>query len=211
VKSISIPVFGWFILGFSMLMCGCASTELVDIRGESPFSFRSLKSVLVISVGSSGVQRRVWENAFSAGFAGRGVAAVSSYHQFPDSEPDNRQLDESVHRFQFDAVIIIRRLASDVRGQAPQAYSVGGLGEQYGQWRQRFAVHDTDMERAGYADSQKTDVRSIDVWSTDERGRLIWGATSRTADPNSVQEIGDTVVETVLMELAKKGIVALAR
>jgi hypothetical protein len=62
-----------------------------------------------------------------------------------------------------------------------------------------------------YIDSEKVDIRSIDVWATKNEGQMIWSATSETPEPNSVRTVRPEIVSLVLSELAKQSIVASGR
>jgi hypothetical protein len=60
-------------------------------------------------------------------------------------------------------------------------------------------------------DSQKVDVRAIDVWATKNEGQLIWSATSKTAEPNSISEVRPDIVDLVISELTNRHFIASGR
>jgi hypothetical protein len=82
----------------------------------------------------------------------------------------------------------------------------------YNHFNQRFVVsYYRDIEYAAYTDSQKVDIRAIDVWAAKNEGQMIWSATSKTPEPNSVQEVRPKIVKLVMSELTKQRIIASER
>jgi hypothetical protein len=193
---------------FFALMAGCASSELVDIWSDSSFQPPSLNKMLVISVSKNSVQRRMWEDAFSAELAKHAVVATPSYRLFPDAVPDTNQIIQIMGSNSFDGVLFNRWLPPETNTQYMQGYATTGQGMRYNLRRKRFATYYRDIEHAMYVDSQKVDIRAIEVWATRNEEQMIWSATSRTPEPNSVQEVRPEIVKLVMSELAKRGIIA---
>jgi hypothetical protein len=103
-------IVGRLLCCFVVLMVGCASSELVDIWSDSSFQPPPPQKILVIGVGKNAVQRRIWEDAFSAELARHDVAATPSYRLFPDSPPDTDHVAEIVRTSSLDGVLITQRL-----------------------------------------------------------------------------------------------------
>jgi hypothetical protein len=78
----------------------------------------------------------------------------------------------------------------------------------YDRRRGRFVLYYRDIAQAGYVDSQKVDIRSIDVWTTQDDGRLIWSTTSKSPEPNSAQIVRPEIVKLVMSELTQQRIIA---
>ncbi len=55
------------------------------------------------------------------------------------------------------------------------------------------------------------DKRTIELWTTKNEGQMIWSATSKTPEPNSVQAVRPEIVKLVMSELTKRGIIATER
>jgi hypothetical protein len=202
---------GGVLCCFLVLMAGCASSELVDIWSDSSFQPPSLNKMLVISVIKNSVQRRMWEDAFSAELAKHGVAVTPSYRLFPDAVPDTNQITQIVGSNNFDGVLVTRRLPSETNAQYTQGYVTTEQGMRYDRRRERFVTYYRDIDHAGYVDSQKVDIRTIDVWATRNEGQMIWSATSKTPEPNSVQEVRPEIIKLVMSELTKQRIIASER
>ena len=196
---------------FVALMAGCGSSELTDIWSDSSIQSRPLKKMLVISVNKNSMHRRIWEDAFCAQLNNHAVTPTSSYRLFPDEVPDTNQVIQIVRENDFDGVLVIHRLPSEANPQYVQGY----MGqEQYTRYAGRlngFVPYYRNVWHAGYVDSQKVDIRAIDVWATRNEGQMIWSATSNTPEPNSIQEVRPEIVKLVMSELTQKRIIASER
>ena len=204
-------VIGGVLCCFFALMAGCASSELVDIWSDSSFQPPSLNKMLVISVIRNSAQRRMWEDAFSTELSKHGVAVTPSYRLFPDAVPDTNQVMSIVQSNNFDGVLVTRRLPPETNTQYVQGYVTNEQNMRYDRRRDRFVTYYQEIDHAGYVDSQKVDIRTIDVWATRNEGQLIWSATSNTPEPNSVQEVRPEIVKLVMSELTQHGIIASKR
>jgi hypothetical protein len=194
---------------FFVLMVGCSSSELINIQSNSSFQSLPLNKILVISVIKNSVYRHIWEDAFSAEFSKHHVVATPSYRLFPDAVPDTSQIVQIVQSNGFDGILVYRRLPSETNTQYRQGFGMSEHNMVYDHFKERFVVsYYRDMDYAAYTDSQKVDIRAIDVWATKNEGQRIWSATSKTPEPNSAQEVRPEIVKLVLSELTQQGIVA---
>ena len=204
-------VIGGMLCCFFALLAGCASSELTDIWSDSSFQSHPLNKMLVISVSKNSTRRRIWEDAYSTELVKHGVAATPSYSLFPDEVPDTNQVLQIVQKNAFDGILVTHRLPSEVNPQYVQGY----MGqEQYTRYTWRmygFVPYYRNVWHAGYVDSQKVDIRAIDVWATRNEGQMIWSATSKTPEPNSIQEVRPEIVKLVMSELTRNGMIASER
>ena len=206
------PLVGGGLLCCSFaLLAGCASSELVDKWSDSSFQAPSLKNILVISVGKTPTQRRIWEDAFSVELAKHDVEATPSYRLFPESVPDSNQVVQSVQTHNFDGFLVSRLLPAETKTQYLQGYVTKEQDMRFDRRLDRFVTYYRDIEHAGYVDSQKVDIRAIDVWATRNEGQMIWSATSKSPEPNSVQAVRPEIVKLVMSELTQQGIIAPER
>jgi hypothetical protein len=191
-----------------IIIAGCASSELVDIWSDSSYQAPALNKILVISSGKNPVKRRIWEDAFTSELAKHNVAATPSYRLFPDAVPDTDQVSQTVQANSFDGVLITRWLPSETRTQYVPAYVTIEQNTRYDRRRDRFITYYWNLEHAGVADSQRVNIRSIDVWTTKNDGQMIWSGTSRTPESNSEQTVRPEIVKLVMVELTRQHIVA---
>jgi hypothetical protein len=168
--------------------------------------------MLVVSISKNSVYRHIWEDAFSAELAKHNVAATPSYRLFPDAVPDTNQVIQIVQSNGFDGILVYRRLPPETNTQYRQGFGMSEHNMVYDHFSERFVVsYYRDIEYAAYTDSQKVDIRAIDVWATKNEGQMIWRATSKTPEPNSVQEVRPEIVKLVMSELTKQRIIASER
>lgn len=208
--------YGTFVIGGVLcccfaLMAGCSSSELVDIWSDSSFQAPFLDKIFVIAVGKNAAQRRIWEDAFSVELAKHDVAVTPSYRSFPDAEPDTNQVAQIVRSNGFDGVLVIRRLPYETNPQYLRGYVTKEQDMRYDRGTDRFVSYYREIEHAGYLDSQKVDMRAIDVWTTKNEGRMIWSATSKTPEPNSMEAVRPEIVKLVISELTRQRFIAPER
>jgi hypothetical protein len=167
--------------------------------------------VLVISSVRSPVQRRLWEDAFTAELAGHSVAATSSYQLFPEALPDTDQVYRIVRSEKFDGVLVIRRLAPETTAEYVDGYVAEEVHMHYDRRREGFTTYYRNVAHPAYIDSQKVDIRAFDLWETKSDGQIVWSATSQTPEPNSLQIVRPEIVGLVVSTLAKTGIISSTR
>jgi hypothetical protein len=211
MKNVALFVHGCLFCLSIVLIVGCASSELVDIWSDPTFQAPPLNRMLVISVSKNPVQRRLWEDAFSSGLSSHAVSATPSYRLFPDGVPDTNQVLQTVQSNAFDGILVLRRLPPEANPQYAEGYVTTEQSMRYDRRGQRFVTYYRDVARAAYIDSQKVDIRSIDVWATKSEGQMIWSATSETPEPNVVQEVRPEIVKLVMAELKNQKIIAPQR
>jgi hypothetical protein len=210
-KYISL-VIGGVLCCFIAMMAGCASSKLVDIWHNSSFQPPPLNKMLVISVSKDSVYRHIWEEAFSAELAKHDVAATPSYRLFPNAMPDTDQVIQIVQSNGFDGILVYRRLLPETKTKYKQGFEMSENNMVYNRLSKRFvASYFTDEDYAEHIDTQKVDIRSIDIWTTRNEGQMIWRATSKTSEPNSIQKVRPEIVKLVMSELTRHGIIGSER
>lgn len=193
------------------LAAGCASSELVDIWTDTSYQTASLNRILVISVTKDEWQRRSWEESFSAELMKHSVTAVPSSRLFSDALPDSEQVLHAVQSRSFDGVLIIRRLPVETSTHYVPAYVTREKVMKYYPNTDRLMTYYATIHHSAHIDSEQVDIRVIDLWATRDEGQIIWSATSRTPEPNSVRVVRPQIVDLVLIELTKQRIVASGR
>jgi hypothetical protein len=193
------------------LIAGCASSELADIWSDSSFQSPLLNKMLVISISKNSAHRRIWEEAFCYELAKHNVSATPLYRLFPDTVPDTNQIIQIVRSNGFDGVLVTRILPSEMKTQYVEENVTREREFRYSRRYNSFMIYYRDIGQSGNVDSQKVDIRTIDVWATKNEGRMIWSATSKTPEPNSIQEVRPEIVKLVMSELTKQRMIASER
>jgi hypothetical protein len=200
LKVIAVAALG----GLIGLIGGCASSSLVDKWYDSGFQAPPLTKMLVIAVGKNAAKRRIWEDAFSKGLAEHGVTATQSYSLFAEAPPDTDQVAATVKANGFDGIVVILKLPTETNTQFIQGYTSTEQDMRYSFYWQRYWTVYREIDHPGYVDTQTVAVRTIDVTTTGNHGRLIWSATSRTPDPGSVADVQTGIADLVISELEQR-------
>jgi hypothetical protein len=211
MKQLTAALAGLFTSGLILFFVGCSSSELVNTWSTHSFQAPPLTHMLVISFGGSPAQRRLWEDVFSEALARHAVAATASYTMFASVVPDTAQVDSLVLSQGFDGVLVTRWLPPETTPQYLQGYVTTEQELRYDRHTDRFVRYYRDLEHAGYVDSQKVNMRAIDVWSTGSDGQLVWSGTSKTPDGSPIQTRRPEISQLVMDELAKYGFIASAQ
>jgi hypothetical protein len=186
------------------LMCSCASSSLVDKWYDPGFQAPPLTKMLVIAVGKNATKRRIWEDAFTKSLSEHGVTATQSYSLFAEAPPDTDQVAATVQTNGFDGIMVILRLPTETNTQFIQGYTSTEQDMRYSFYWQRYWTVYREIDHPGYVDTQTVAIRTIDVTTTGNHGRLIWSATSRTPDPGSVTDVQGGIADLVISELAQR-------
>jgi hypothetical protein len=203
-KAVAVTALGC-LMG---LMCGCASSTLVDKWHDPSFKAPPLSKMLVIAVRKEATKRRIWEDAFTGELVKHGVAATSSYSLFPDAPPDTNQVIATAQANGFDGILVILRLPTETNTHYVQGYITVEQNVNSLSYWQRYGSYYREIEHPGYVDSQKVAIRAIDVTTTGNGGKMIWSATSRTPDPGSVTDVQRGIAGLVISELAQRSIIS---
>jgi hypothetical protein len=156
--------------------------------------------------------RRSWEDAFSAELAKHNVVATPSYSLFPDEVPDTNQVIQIVQSNGFDGILVYRRNAPEIDIQYRQGFGLSEHNMVYDRFSESFVVsYYRDRKYAVSIDSQKVDMRTIDVWATKNEGQIIWSATSKTPEPNAIEKVRPEIVQLVMSELTRQKIIGSKR
>jgi hypothetical protein len=203
-KAVAVTALGC-LMG---LVCGCASSTLVDKWHDPSFKAPPLSKMLVIAVRKEATKRRIWEDAFTGELVKHGVAATSSYSLFPDAPPDTNQVIATAQANGFDGILVILRLPTETNTHYVQGYITVEQNVNSLSYWQRYGSYYREIEHPGYVDSQKVAIRAIDVTTTGNGGKMIWSATSRTPDPGSVTDVQRGIAGLVISELAQRSIIS---
>jgi hypothetical protein len=162
---------------------------------------------LVVAVRNDPIKRRVWEDAFVGELSRHGLKATQSYQIFSNAIPDSNQIEGGVAQYHFDGIIITRRLPKVINTQYVNGYVSTESETKYSQRRQQFFTYYHDIQHPGYVDTIKIANRTIEVWTTDNNGRMIWSAVSKTAEPATPEDVHRDIVNLVTADLEQKGII----
>ena len=201
----AIVLVAWSGLG------GCASsTQLTDVWAEPGYASGTPANVLVTALRKDPVRRRLWEDAFVAALAQRGVKGTSSYALWPDAPPDTQQVAAAVNQGRYDGVLTLVRL-EDRYVTTTTPGQVHREGVTYvDDWGRAFTRYRDFQEPAQTTTETVLDFQS-DLWRTsDDGGRLVWSGKVHVYESASGNVVRDAVEKGIMPGLTKSGIVPQA-
>ena len=190
-----------------ILIESCSTSVLVDEWNDPSFHESPLKKILIIAIRKNPVQRRIWEDAFVGELSKKGVMSTSSYKLFPDALPDTDQIIETVQKNGFDGILVTRILQKETETHYVESYVTSESKLRYNPFRNSYSTYYRDVEHPGFVDSSTVDRRGIEVWVIRDKERIIWGATSNTPEGNSLETVKNNIVDLVIPELLRYGII----
>jgi hypothetical protein len=180
---------------------------LVDEWNDPSFHESPLKKILIIAIRKNPIQRRIWEDAFVGELSKKGVMSTSSYKLFPNALPDTDQVIETVQKNGFDGILVTRILQKETETHYVESYVTSESKLRYNPFRNSYSTYYRNVEHPGYVDSSIVDRRGIEVWIIRDKERIIWGATSNTPEGNSLEAVKNNIVDLVIPELLRYGII----
>lgn len=190
-----------------ILIESCSTSVLVDEWNDPSFHESPLKKILIIAIRKNPIQRRIWEDAFVGELSKKGVISTSSYKLFPDALPDTDQVIETVQKNSFDGILVTRILQKETETHYIESYVTSESKLRYNPFRNSYSTYYRDVEHPGFVDSSTVDRRGIEVWIIRDKERIIWGATSNTPEGNSLETVKNNIVDLVIPELSRYGII----
>ena len=187
---------------------GCASqTRLYDMWKDPAPPPGVIRKVFVIAVKKDPAARRIWEDGFVKELGERGVSAIPSYSLFPDALPDTAAVVEAVRGQGFDAVVALHRAAEETVQEVTPGYVSTQPKTYLDPWTGVFHTYYEEVYYPGYVEEVEVVVHQIDVWSTKEKGKLLWVGKAETYDASSNKEMSESAIDNVVKELADQGLI----
>ncbi len=176
------------VLSAAMLFAaGCATTQMLSTWKDPTQQLSDMRRVLIIAPSQDSGIRRAAEDELARKVPG----GVPSYTVIADDELDDEPLIKSkVTAGGFDGVVVFRvvsveKEATWVPGNYGTYYGYGVWGYDPGYLRtDTFVRVDTNIYKAS-------------------NGKLAWASSSRTEDPESVQELVSETADAVSKEIRK--------
>jgi len=179
---------------FGLLACGCAGTRTQEVEVYEPRPAQPLAKFLVVGIHENGRIRRLFENAFVAELAGRGVEGVQSYRFIYEERAINvERVLRAVQESGADAVITVRVVDAEFQPQTARPVQRENL---------EFDLFSENPERRLLPQSDKVTLRT-NVYQSANR-LLVLTTTSRVVSPESVESIGRELCQNTVEELAKE-------
>ncbi len=194
-------------VGLSLALVSCTSTKLSSRWSDNQYQDGPLRSILVIGLFDSDVNRRVLEEGLIDRLAKNGVTAIPSFRLVPDlGETDEEQeLKQLVADSGAEAVLIARLKGIDKEETVvpPRVDWVPSVGYgYYGYFQTAYhAVYQPGYTRVD------TIVRLESKLFSTPNDRLIWAGDTDSFNPESAAVVVREVADTIVSDMEESGLV----
>ena len=165
------------------------------------------KKLFIIGVGPDDGGRRMFEDQFARAIAAQGAAAQASWGSLPQSEQlSEEQIRTAIEGGNFDGVLVTRLLSVDQSQEyvPPSTHTVPTSYYGYGYYGYYGTSYST-VRQPGYFKTNTTfrlETNLYDVASTE----LVWSGQSQTVNPDSLQEVIDSMTTAVAKKLKEQNL-----
>lgn len=182
------------------VLASCAPTKLTGVWKNKAYTGGSLKSVMVVGVVKNPRNRRLFEQFFAEQFKNNGVEAFSSSDVILAGKELNKDTIKSLaEKLGADAVLVTHLEAVEEKGEyIPDAYKQN-LGRHYS----RVYGH---VHEPGYYVTHQY-VRLENNLYEIKTEKLIWSSSSETINPESANEVIESLCKVVMKSLRDNGLI----
>jgi hypothetical protein len=192
----------WWTWSFAfVLLAGCASTTLRSAWFDPTYNGGPFKRILVVGVGGSTADRRVFEDIFAQRLTAAGVQGVPGYQSLPESARQNEpSWNEGIARSGADGLLLVKVLRVDQKTRVSTMMVPGPLLGPYGGWwgPSWYAVPEVQQ--------YETAIVETDLFEVGTK-RLIWSATTETFNPTTVARETPGFADLIIGQLAARGLI----
>lgn len=204
-----------FLVLCSVVVALALTTACHKDKTSIPLSWRnpgfenvSFHKLFVIGIGQNEGARRRFEDTFTKALQARGAEAQPSWALLPQSEQlTEAQIRGAIEGSGFDGVLITRLLSVDedqeyVKGKS---YTVPTTRYGYGYYGYYGTSYAT-VHEPGYFKTHTTVRLETNLYSV-ATGGLVWSGQTATVNPDSVDEMIDSMTEAVAKQLKQEKLI----
>jgi hypothetical protein len=188
---------------FSFLITSCSGTgtKLTSTSVNESLLGKPVFNILVIGVGPKNKERerRLFEDSFVARLQATGTEAISSLNALTNPSIQMLKKDdiiEAVKKYNNDAIIVIRAMGLD------ETEDYSGVQRSYYPYYGHAYGH---YGSPGYYSINTTYQFQTNLYDV-KTEKIIWSGTSETLNPDSTMQVIDNVIDVVIKDLQKSGL-----
>jgi hypothetical protein len=200
----SLFKFAALALSASLLFFSCATTKITETWKDDGYRGAPFSDLFVIGVAKKETTRRSFENKFVKKLQAEGVQAVASSSVMEsDQKIEKATILAAIEKLDIDAVLVTRLVSlKEKEVRSPSASEYGSPDDYQGRYYTDYnTAYDYAHQPAQYTTSVRVglETKLYDV----KTEKLIWAATSKTANPKSNIKLFDAVIEALVRDLKK--------
>jgi hypothetical protein len=187
----------------SLLLSGCAATEIINQWTNPSYTSASFKRIMVAGISNQASTRRTFEDEFVAQLKATGVDAVPSYRFIPeDGQVEESRLRQAVTQAGADAMITTRLVRVEKKADiTPGPYGpYPGFG--FYRWYSSAWVGFYEPPRINFYDIYISETSLYDV----RNDRLVWSGIAKTTELGDLRKEIKEYVEVVIEALREKNL-----
>ena len=207
MKSSPGRIIGWIVVA-SLLLSGCAATQIINQWSDPSYAAPSFKRIMVIGVSKQPSIRRTFEDEFVAQLKAAGTDAVPGYEFIPeDGQVEEQRLARVVKQAGADAVITTRLVRIERQAEyIPEPYGpYPGFG--FYRWYSSAWVGFYEPPRLRFYDIYISETSLYDVGND----RLVWSGIAKTTKLDDIRSEIQEFVNVVIAALREKNLLASAQ
>ena len=191
------------LLFAGLILAACASTALQSAWYDTSYSGGPFRKVLVVGVGASLADRRVFEDVFAQQMNAAGMQGIPGYQFLPDDARQNEPgWNQGVASSGCDGLLLVRVLGVDTKTQVtttmvPGPIYFGPYGRPWGP--QMVAVPEVTQYDVANVETNLFDVKTK---------RVVWAGTTQTFNPTTVAQETPGFAKLIIGQLAARGLIA---
>jgi len=193
-----------FAIFASLLFFSCATTKITETWKDDGYRGAPFSDLFVVGVAKEENTRRSFENKFVEKLQAAGVQAVASSSVMPsDQKIEKAAILAAIEKLDIDAVLVTRLVSlkeEEIRSPSTSEYGRPDdyQGRYYGDYSTAYGY---SHQPAQYTTSVRVGLETKLYDAGTEK--LIWAATSKTANPKSNIKLFDAVIEALVRDLKK--------
>ena len=199
-------IFLFALLLGPALLDGCSQSQMTELWQDPSYNGGTMNKVLAVAVRKDPVRRRIWEDTFVEELRAHGISAVASYTMFPSDIPDSSQVSIAVREERCDGVAISVRLPDTTEETYVAGYVTREPVTVSGPFLNGYTTYWKDVQVPGYTETNQVRRFQVNLWTTQNGGRMIWSATIETPEAAVHGPVRDVIHKKIVAELVKAGI-----
>ena len=186
------------------VVISCSSTKLTSSWKDRSYKGGYVKSVFIVGISKDSAIRKRFEESFAATFTRAGINSVASITVVPAGKELDKDIVKSAAKARSMETVLVTHLAAS--GEK-KIYQPGPTGPSS---RARYYGHYYPMVY-GYTHSpgiykKRKFVELVSNLYETASEKLIWTGVSESIDPQSAQEIIDSLVQQVIKDMRGNGL-----
>ncbi|MDN0085185.1 hypothetical protein QU487_20975 [Crenobacter sp. SG2305] len=179
-----------------VVLAACSAPQLTASWRDPGYSGAPLGKVMVLGISQSDVDRRLFEDSFSAALREAGVDAQISYPLLPESGPiEQVRIRKALAKTGAEGVLVTRLINVEQRIEVTPGTGIGPMSQGfYGWYGTAWAALPPSIETYKVLTLEST------LWDM-QTGRVIWSGTSDTLEVSDIAKFSRELAKVLITRM----------